>query len=183
MGTASATALAFNVSSAIMDACTETASDGSISCPSSATIPGVPYPSEGNTEIGYGDVTFGFGGGTLFENDTMLAIMANATGHAAAHSVLRTGDNCKTVHVQGSCPHDGSVGCLGNPDPYEFPMCTAASSLIIEFYDGVATDGPTNAIWITLEFTDPSGLSVIDVLESACEGKFVRHFEVLRGIC
>lgn len=98
----------------------------------------------------------------------MLSVMANATGSAAARSVLRTSDNCQTVSVQGVC---GRTGCDGDPVPYDFPVCSAASGLIVEFYDGVATDGPTNAIWITFEFTGPSGLDVIDVLESACEGK------------
>ena len=94
--------------------------------------------------VGYGDLTFGFGGGTVFQNNTMLAIMANATGQAAARSVLQTSDNCKPVKIQGVCSECG--GCMGDSVAYELPMCSAALGLIVEFYDGVETDGPTNAI-------------------------------------
>jgi hypothetical protein len=99
----------------------------------------------------------------------MLAIMANATGQAAARSVLKTADNCKTLKVQGNC--DQRFGCVGDVVAYEFPTCSAALGLIVEFYDGVQTDGPTNAVWITFAFTNPSGLDVIDVLEAACDGE------------
>ena len=71
---------------------------------------------------------------------------------------------------------------MGDSVAYEFPMCSAALDLIVEFYDGVETDGPTNAVWITSAFTDPSGLDVINVLESACGGKSVGHFDILCNI-
>lgn len=177
LGTASATNLHHAVSSAMVKACTSTDKSGLISCPSSATIPHIPYPSSDQENVLHGDLKFGFGGGTVFQNESMLSIMANATGFAAARSVLHTSDNCKIESVSGIC--NVNEGCsYGGTEGSNIPICSAASSFILEFYDGVETDGPTNAVWTTFEFTDSEGVSVIDVLESACEGRSPRHLDM-----